>query len=76
MSNRYRQLMNLMSRPQGCPVAEASEHLGITPAGCRGMIRDLKALLPVRTVYLAPLGRGKGQRAVHFIRAEPDAGGA
>ncbi len=48
---------------------EACEVLGVTPAGCRGMIRDLKALMPVETVYLEPRGRGKGMRAVHFMHS-------
>jgi hypothetical protein len=67
MSTRYVRLMDLMRRPEGCGVAEASRTLGITQGGCRGMIRDLKRLLPVETVYEDHGGRGRGRRAVHFV---------
>lgn len=70
MSRRYNTLCDLMRRPQGCSVAEAAKLLGITPAGCRGMIRDLKELLPVETAYCEHGGRGKGRPAVHRI-SEP-----
>ena len=69
MSHRYLRLIDLMRRPEGCQVQEACQTLGVTPAGCRGMIRDLKALMPVETIYLEPRGRGKGMRAVHFMRS-------
>ena len=68
MSTRYIRLLDLMRRPEGCGVEEASRTLGVTPAGCRGMIRDLKQLLPVETVYERHGGRGRGRRAVHFVR--------
>jgi molybdenum-dependent DNA-binding transcriptional regulator ModE len=67
VSTRYVRLMDLMRRPEGCGVAEASRTLGVTPAGCRGMIRDLKRLLSVETVYEYHGGRGRGRRAVHFV---------
>jgi hypothetical protein len=73
VSSRYVRLMELMRRPQGCGVEEASCALGVTRAGCRGMIRDLKLLLPVETVYEPHGGRGRGRRAVHFVRV-PDYG--
>lgn len=73
LSTRYVRLMELMRRPQGCGVEEASRALGVTRAGCRGMIRDLKLLLPVETVYERHGGRGRGCRAVHFVRL-PDPG--
>jgi hypothetical protein len=66
MSNRYIRLLDLMQRPGGCRVDEACAALRVTPAGCRGMIRDLKRLMHVKTVYLEHGGRGKGRRAVHF----------
>jgi|GEM_PF-3525798 len=66
MSTRYIRLLDLMQRPQGCRVDEACQVLGVTPSGCRGMIRDLKAVAPVRTVYLEHRGRGRGRVAVHF----------
>jgi predicted ArsR family transcriptional regulator len=68
MSRRYNQLCELLRRPQGCSVAEAARELGVTPGGCRGMIRDLKGLLRVETVYLRHRGRGKGQQAIHYVR--------
>ena len=68
VSNRYTRLMDLMGRPQGCRVEEACVELGVTRAGCRGMIRDLKALVPVETEYDRQGGRGRGRSAVHFIR--------
>jgi len=68
MSHRYNQLCDLLRRPQGCSVAEAVERLGVTPGGCRGMIRDLRAILPVQTSYSAPRGRGRGQIAIHRLR--------
>ena len=68
MSNRYTRLMDLMGRPQGCRVEEACAELGVTRAGCRGMIRDLKTLMPVDTVYDRHGGRGRGRSAVHFLR--------
>jgi predicted ArsR family transcriptional regulator len=68
VSNRYLRLMDLLRRPQGCRVEEASVELGVTPAGCRGMIRDLRSLVPVETVYGRHGGRGKGRSAVHFVR--------
>lgn len=72
MSTRYLRLYDLLRRPEGCGVQEASEIIGVTPAGCRGMIRDLRALVPIRTVYLEHGGRGRGRRAVHFAE-QPDA---
>jgi hypothetical protein len=69
MSNRYIRLMDLMQRPEGCRVEEACKELRVTPAGCRGMIRDLKRMVPVTTVYLEHRGRGKGRLAVHFVHA-------
>ena len=72
MSNRYIRLLDLLRRPEGCSVVEASQTLGVTAAGCRGMIRDLRAVVRVESVYEAPGGRGKGQRAIHFVRhAQP-----
>ncbi len=71
MSRRYTRLYDLMARPQGCAVAEACTVIGITPAGCRGMIRDLRKLVPVRTVYMPHGGRGKGRTAVHFVGSPP-----
>jgi hypothetical protein len=68
MSRRYNKLCDLLRRPQGCSVAEAARELGVTPGGCRGMIRDLKAVLKVDTVYLTHRGRGKGQQAIHYVR--------
>jgi predicted ArsR family transcriptional regulator len=68
MSNRYIRLLDLLRRPEGCGVVEASQTLGVTAAGCRGMIRDLRAMVPVESVYEAPRGRGKGRRAIHFVR--------
>lgn len=68
MSYRYNKLCDLLRRPQGCSVAEAARELGVTPGGCRGMIRDLKGLLKVDTVYLKHRGRGKGQQAIHYVR--------
>jgi molybdenum-dependent DNA-binding transcriptional regulator ModE len=68
MSHRYNRLCDLLRRPQGCSVAEAARELGVTPGSCRGMIRDLKALLKVDTVYLQHRGRGKGQQAIHYVR--------
>ena len=76
MSNRYLRLIDLMRRPEGCRVEDACRELGVTPSGCRGMIRDLRALVPVETVYLEPRGRGKGRRAVHFMRPESRVGAA
>src|SRR5581483_5563774 len=76
VSNRYTRLMDLMGRPQGCRVEEAWVELGITRAGCRGMIRDLKALVPVETEYDRHRGRGRGRSAVHFIRTSRLAPGA
>jgi hypothetical protein len=67
VSTRYIRLMDLMRRPEGCGVEEASRALGVTPGGCRGMIRDLKRLLPVETVYESHGGRGRGRRAVHYV---------
>jgi len=72
LSTRYVRLMELMRRPQGCGVEEASRALGVTRGGCRGMIRDLKLLLPVETVYEQHGGRGRGRRAVHFVRLADD----
>ncbi|HVO48021.1 MAG TPA: hypothetical protein VMT29_17000 [Steroidobacteraceae bacterium] len=74
MSRRYVRLLDLMQRPQGCRVEEACQELGITPSGCRGMIRDLRAVASVRTVYLDHRGRGKGRVAVHFAEAVGGAG--
>ncbi|MFL6604516.1 MAG: hypothetical protein ACJ8R9_24710 [Steroidobacteraceae bacterium] len=71
MSNRYIRLLDLLRRPEGCSVVEASQALGVTAAGCRGMIRDLRAVVTVESVYEAPGGRGKGQRAIHFVRDAP-----
>jgi hypothetical protein len=68
MSNRYIRLLDLLRRPEGCSVVEASQTLGVTAAGCRGMIRDLRAVVRVESVYEAPGGRGKGRRAIHFVR--------
>jgi predicted ArsR family transcriptional regulator len=68
VSNRYIRLLDLLRRPEGCGVEEASQTLGVTAAGCRGMIRDLRALVPVESVYEAAGGRGKGRRAIHFVR--------
>ncbi len=68
MSTQYIRLMDLLRRPEGCGVEEAARTLGVTPGGCRGMIRDLKRLLPVQTEYERHGGRGRGRRAVHFIR--------
>lgn len=68
VSNRYTWLMELMSRPQGCRIEEACAELGVTRAGCRGMIRDLRAVVRVETVYGRHGGRGRGRSAVHFIR--------
>ena len=69
MSNRYVRLLDLMRRPEGCRVEDACRELGLTAAGCRGMIRDLKGLVPVETVYLEPRGRGRGGAAIHFVKA-------
>ncbi len=71
VSTRYIRLMDLMRRPEGCGVEEASRTLGVTPGGCRGMIRDLKRLLAVETVYESHGGRGHGRRAIHYVRV-PD----
>jgi molybdenum-dependent DNA-binding transcriptional regulator ModE len=68
MSNRYIQLLDLLRRPEGCSVLEASRTLGVTAAGCRGMIRDLRAVVSVESVYETHGGRGKGRRAIHFVR--------
>jgi predicted ArsR family transcriptional regulator len=68
VSNRYIRLLDLLRRPGGCSVVEASQTLGVTAAGCRGMIRDLRAVVHVESVYEAPGGRGKGRRAIHFVR--------
>jgi predicted ArsR family transcriptional regulator len=74
VSNRYIRLLDLLRRPEGCSVLEASQALGVTTSGCRGMIRDLRAVVTVESVYEAPGGRGKGQRATHFVRdARPTA---
>ena len=70
MSKRYRQLMDLMRRPEGCSAREAATALNVTPAGARGMIRDLRQLLSVETIYQAHGGRGKGQPAIHYMRAD------
>ncbi|MBS0419805.1 MAG: hypothetical protein JSR66_18990 [Proteobacteria bacterium] len=72
MSSQYIRLMDLLRRPEGCGVPEAAAALGITPAGCRGMIRDLKRLLPIETSYGPHGGRGRGRSATHFIRAALD----
>ena len=72
MSTQYVRLMDLLRRPEGCRVPEAAATLGITAAGCRGMIRDLKRLLPVETSYGPHGGRGRGRAATHFIRSTPD----
>jgi len=75
MSNRYIRLLDLLRRPEGCGVVEASQTLGVTAAGCRGMIRDLRAVVHVESVYEAPGGRGKGRRAIHFVRhVQPSSG--
>jgi molybdenum-dependent DNA-binding transcriptional regulator ModE len=68
VSTRYVRLMDLLRRPTGCAVEEACQTLDITPAGARGMIRDLRKLMPVRTVYERHGGRGKGRRAIHFVQ--------
>jgi hypothetical protein len=60
--------MDLMRRPEGCSVREAAITLNITPAGARGMIRDLRRLVSVETIYGTHGGRGKGQRAIHYMR--------
>ena len=74
MSRRYVRLLDLMQRPQGCRVEEACQELGITASGCRGMIRDLRAVAAVRTVYLDHRGRGRGRVAVHFAETVGGAG--
>jgi hypothetical protein len=70
MSHRYNQLCDLLRRLQGCSVAEATYELGVTASGCRGMIRDLRALLPVQTTYSPHRGRGRGRIAIHRLRTK------
>lgn len=62
--------MDLMRRPEGCSAHEAATTLNVTPGGVRGMIRDLRELLPVETIYEPHGGRGKGQRAIHYVRSD------
>jgi molybdenum-dependent DNA-binding transcriptional regulator ModE len=76
MSRRYNQLCDLLRRPQGCSVAEAARELGVTAGSCRGMIRDLKGLLSLETVYLRHGGRGKGQQAIHYVRQTEESSAA
>jgi len=60
-------LLDLLMRPMGCTVSEAEEELGATAAAVRNMVRELRAVVVVRSEYVHVPGRGICAR--HFVEA-------
>lgn len=53
MSLRYRRLLDLLNRDEGVGSEEGARELGVSKATYRGMLRDLRKVVPLKRVQMA-----------------------